>query len=239
MRIRLAIPDRYVSAPVLDAALEATTRAAQAQMSAGDAPTFTDLLRSGVRWQPEHFADGEHFDLPETIGERGWGDCDDLSSALAAELRATGQDPGAVARVIRSGPDRWHAIVQLSDGRTLDPSVMAGMKSRNSIKGAVGRPMAEVGESAIAIAPYHGEYWVRTDVPWGPGHLSSINHSKSLEHAFDRSIVGALATGRFLDWSHAADRTRLGELYEQAIAHDMEKDGTPWENRNGLWLARF
>lgn len=216
MRIRIAVPDKFASADVLDAALEATTRAAQAQMTAGDAPTFSDLLRSGVRWQPERFADGEHFDLPRVIGERGWGDCDDLSSSLAAELRARGIDPGARARVVRSGPSRWHAIVQLSDGSIVDPSVMAGMKPRSGtgIHGAIAKPMASVGESAIAIAPYRGQWWARTDVPWGTGHLTSINSDDTSARALDRSIVGALACGASISWPYCSDRTVLGQLYD-------------------------
>jgi len=248
MRIRLAIPDRFVSAPVLDAALEATTQAATSQMTAGEAPTFSDLLRSGVRWRPEHFSDGEHFDLPEIIGERGWGDCDDLSPALAAELRASGADPGATARVIRSGPERWHAIVQLSDGSVLDPSKMAGMKSTKGLHGAIARPMAAVGESAVAIAPYQGEWWARTDVPWGPAHLSSLSRSKYLDRALDRSIAGAICCGGPLGWEHSGDRTILGSLYEEAMASDFERSqrnpvpfAGHWQNvgRCGPYVARF
>lgn len=250
MRIRLAIPDRYVSAPVLDAALEATTQAATAQMRAGDAPTFSQLMRSGVRWRPEAFEDGEHFDLPAVIGERGWGDCDDLSSALAAELRATGQDTGAVARVVRSGPERWHAIVQLSDGRILDPSRMAGMRSNRGLKGAIASPMAAVGESAMAVAPHQGRWFVRTDVPWGDAHVASIGSSRDLDVAMDRSIVGAIDCGACIGWSHSADRQVLGELFARTVEHDARElskvaramnHDPAWQNCGtcGPWIARF
>ena len=240
MRIRLAIPDRYVSAGVLDAALEATTLAAQSQMADGSAPTFTDLLRSGVRWRPEQFSDGEHFDLPTVIGERGWGDCDDLAPSLAAELRARGQDPGARARVLRSGPDRWHAIVQLSDGRIVDPSRMAGMKSRSGVRGATTRPMASVGQSAIALAPFRGEWWARTDVPWQDGHLASIAHDRNPAAAFDRSVVGALACGEHLGWQHFADRETLGRLFEDVASGEVANElWTHAQNTRGPMIARF
>lgn len=247
MRIRLAIPDRYVSAPVLDAALEATTQAATSQMRAGDAPTFTDLLRSGVRWRPESFSDGEHFDLPAIIGERGWGDCDDLSSALAAELRASGQDPGARARVFRSAPDRWHAVVQLSDGTVVDPSRMAGMRSTQGIRGAIASPMAAVGESAMAIAPHQGRWFVRTDVPWGDAHVASIGSARDLDRAMDRSIVGAIDCGACVGWHHSQDRAFIGELFARTIDNDgrnveryLNQDPT-WINtgKRGPWIARF
>lgn len=227
MRIRLAIPDKHVTAPVLDAVLEATTRAAAQQMAAGEAPTFSDLLRQGVRWRPEPFTDGEHFDLPSVMGERGWGDCDDMGPALAAELRARGQDPGARSRVIRSGPERWHAIVELSDGTILDPSRMAGMRSSGQgVRGAITRPMAAVGESAIAIVPYRGEWWARTDVPWGTRHLVSVSRAPVAADALDHSIAGALACGQSVAWNHFNDRSALGQLYEDVARGKL---GPQWQ----------
>lgn len=243
MRIRLAIPDRHATAPVIDAALEACTRAAASQMSAGDAPTFSELLRKGVRWKPEAFEDGEHFDLPEVIGARGWGDCDDLAPALAAELRASQADPGAVARVVRSGPERWHAIVQLSDGTTIDPSIMAGMRSKRGIRGALAKPMAKVGESAIAVAPYLGQWFARTDVPWDAGHVVSISSDHDLARAVNRSIVGALSCGSDLAWPHATDRTTLGSLYYEIVDAHADPRGLSkrWQSyrRNAPVIARF
>jgi hypothetical protein len=220
MRIRIAIPDEHVTAPILDAALEATTRAAEVQQLSGAGPTFTQMLRAGVRWKPEPFTDGEHFDLPAVIGARGWGDCDDLAPSLAAELRR--QDPGARARVVKSGPERWHAIVQLSDGRILDPSAMAGMRSSKGVQGALARPMTGVGESAIAIARHHGDWWSRTDVPWDHAHIASTSHHPILSQALDQSIVGALLCGTGIGWAHAYDRKRLGELYADIVGADGE-----------------
>ena len=128
MRIRIAVPDRHISPDVLNAALEATTVANQEMLASGDAEPISDGIRMGrVKWKPEPFRDGEHFDLTKTVTERGWGDCDDLAPALAAELRETGKDPGARAVVKKSGPKRWHAVTELSSGRIVDPSAMAGM----------------------------------------------------------------------------------------------------------------
>lgn len=234
MRIRLAIPDQHVTAPVLDAALEATTLAGMSQMRAGEAPTFTELLRSGVRWRPENFADGEHFDLPAVCAERGWADCDDLAPSLAAELRAKGFDPGARARVIRSGPERWHAIVETSDGRIIDPSVMAGMKARGTpagIRGAIARPMVAVGESGVALALHNGRSWARTDVPWGDGHLASVAASKDPLRALDASIEGALACGACVGWAHAQDRTFLASLYDDVASGAWRSSGAPTVRR--------
>jgi hypothetical protein len=128
MRIRIAVPDRHISPAVLNAALEATTVANQEMLASGDAEPISEGIRMGqVKWKPEPFRDGEHFDLTKTVSERGWGDCDDLAPALAAELRESGKDPDARAIVKKSGPKRWHAVTELSDGRIVDPSAMAGM----------------------------------------------------------------------------------------------------------------
>lgn len=234
MRIRLAIPDRHVTAPILDAALEATTRAAEVQQLAGEGPTFSELLRMGVRWRPENFADGEHFDLPAVIGQRGWADCDDLAPCLAAELRR--QDPGAVARVVRSGPDRWHAIVQTSDGQILDPSAMAGMRTGKGVHGAIARPMTTVGSNAIAIAPYQGEAWVRTDVPWADGHLASTAHDRSVMRALDRSIAGAMCAGVGVGWPHAFNRAVVGDIWG-SIADAFGGSGAEYDQMQTLIAA--
>lgn len=193
MRIKLAIPDRHVTAGVIDAALEATTRAAQSQMQSGDAPTFSDMMRDGVRWRPESYSDGEHFDLPSVVGQRGWGDCDDLAPALAAEIRQ--YDPGARAIAVRSGPNRWHCIVQLTDGTLIDPSQIAGMRRRQGIPPAVSRPMGYPGETIIGIASHRGDWVVRTDVPWADAHLSSLARHRDLDRAFADSISGAVTVG--------------------------------------------
>jgi hypothetical protein len=132
MRMRIAVPESHVSPSVIDAALEAVTRLDEHMISSGQAPTSYDLAEAGAIWKPEPPGD-EHFDHVGTIAARGWGDCDDWAPAHAATLRASGADPGAVARVVSSGPNMFHALVQKSDGSWEDPSVMAGMKPMEQI----------------------------------------------------------------------------------------------------------
>jgi hypothetical protein len=130
MRIRVAVPEEYVQADVINAALEAVTRLDEHMIRSGQSPTSHELVQAGARWHPEPPGD-EHFDHGGTIAQRGHGDCDDWAPLHAATMRATGQDPGAAAIVIPSGPNTWHAVVQKSDGHVLtgsdDISVMAGM----------------------------------------------------------------------------------------------------------------
>lgn len=130
MRIRIAVPDEHLTPEIIDPVLEAVTRVNEHLIQSGQTPTATELVKGGAIWRPENLGD-EHFDHGATIKERGWGDCDDWAPLKAAELRATGEDPYAVARVIPSGPNTYHAIVH-SQGRDLlgpeDISVQAGMK---------------------------------------------------------------------------------------------------------------
>lgn len=128
MRIRIAVPDEHVGAEVVDPALEAVTKLNEYMLDTGQTPTSYELIRRGARWRPEDPGD-EHFDHGGTIASRGWGDCDDWAPLHAATLRRTGQDPGARARVIPSGPNTFHALVERSDGTIEDPSIAAGMKS--------------------------------------------------------------------------------------------------------------
>ncbi len=169
MRIQYAIPESAVSADVLDAALETSTRANEALFAGDQIPLLSTLIRRGqVKWKPEPYGDGEHFDLAHQIGPRGWADCDDLAPYLAAELRATGKDPGATAIARRSGPKRWHAVVLKSDGQILDPSVWAGMLKHRQppgVQGAINRALTEPGGGAIGIREYHGRVAARCDLP--------------------------------------------------------------------------
>lgn len=69
---------------------------------------------------------------PEVL-RRGSGDCEDLSAWRAAELRASGEDPGARVDVYRSGPRRLHAVVRRGDGSFEDPSRRLGMNAKPPI----------------------------------------------------------------------------------------------------------
>lgn len=175
MRIRLAVPPDLTADETrasLDAALEAVTAAQVPLVRRGRIPAFARAARDGrVRWRPEPPGD-EHFDLASTVLRRGWGDCDDLAPWHAASLRAAGVDPGARAVVRPSGPSRWHAVVQRSDGRIDDPSETAGMRSvvSGSAHGyaPMWAPMAwrdDAPAHAIAAHPWRGQWVARADLP--------------------------------------------------------------------------
>lgn len=214
MRIRLAIPDRLVTPEALEAALEATSLANEQAILRGEVPPLTEAIKKGVRWKPEPFTDGEHFDLAHQVTARKWGDCDDLAPWLTGELRATGQDPGAVSRVYKSGPDRWHVVTQTSDGEILDPSKWAGMGKKSAqVSGGVhavtARPFARMGEGALCCVPHNGHYWSRVDLPFpgAAGHIASHSRARSPEESLYRAISGAIACGEEID-SDLCDRAR-------------------------------
>jgi hypothetical protein len=196
-----------VTPETLEAALEATALAAEQSIRNGDVPGLMEAIARGVKWQPEPFTDGEHFDLPDQVMGRGWGDCDDLAPWLAGELRATGEDPDARPRVYKSGPDRWHVVVQTSDGQILDPSKWAGMGAKKSqvsgyggVRGAIAKPFARPGEGAIAVMPRHGRFWARCDVPYPDScaHLASHARAMDPDTAIERAVAGAIACGDVL-----------------------------------------
>lgn len=219
MRIRLAIPARAVSAPALDAALEAATRANETLMAQGAAPSLTDMIRGGVRWKPEPFNDGEHFDLAPTVARRGWGDCDDLATALAAEMRLQG-DEGARAfvRRSRSSPNRWHALVRAGDGREYDPSVWAGMKEARGAS-ATTQPVSVSGRGAIICMPHQGRWHCRADVP-APGgvHLSGYGRAHVIGDALEEAVSGAALMQEICgDEESDADVVSVGNLFADAV----------------------
>jgi hypothetical protein len=132
MRLVVGIPEPHVSKEVLEPAAEAVTRLNEQQIERGEVPTFHEALSKGmVKWKPEPPGE-ERFDHARTVINRGWGDCDDLAPWRAASARATGEDPGARAVMLRRSPTLWHAVVQMSDGRIEDPSKEAGMGRGNA-----------------------------------------------------------------------------------------------------------
>lgn len=175
MRINVAIPEAHVDAPVLDAALEAVTRLNESMLERNEIPTFEKALQYGIKWKPEPPGD-EHFDHGHEVMKRKWGDCDDLAPLHAASLRHTGVDPEARAIVYQSGPKRWHAVVQRSDGTIDDPSRRAGMgKEVSGVMGAWLPPMIEAPRGVsgayivrpqIAMRPMRGWIQARADLPW-------------------------------------------------------------------------
>lgn len=244
MRINVAVPEAHVSAPVLDAALEATTRLNESLIKSGEVPLF-DQVRSGIRWKPEPPGD-EHFDHAGVVLGRRWGDCDDMAPYAAASMRASGEDPGATAIVKKSGPKRWHAVVQRSDGSIRDPSKETGMGQRVHGVHGVGLPMmgyperSEVGtflmRPQLALRPLRDragqvESWqARTDLPWHwlPGTSPTDVAMVSLHQSptSSQAVVGACAGLARLGLANDVDPDMLDRL--AAIADACE--GVGWED---------
>jgi len=246
MRVNVAIPEAHVSRPILDAALEATTRLNESMLKAGDVPPFREAVNA-VRWKPEPPGD-EHFDHAGVVLGRGWGDCDDLAPWHAASLRVTGQDPGARAFVKKSGPTRWHAVVQRSDGSVDDPSKEAGMGQRsNGVMGGalpmMMQPASVVGEVGtflvrpqLALRPVldrsgEPEAWqARADLPWHwvPGRsptdvaMVSLHASPVSSQAVTGACEGLIALGEANDVD--------GELLDRAAAIADACEGASWED---------
>lgn len=211
MRVQIAIPEEHVTKPVLDGALEAVTRLNEQMIRKGDTPTDEQLIAQGARWKPEPPGQ-EHFDNGAVIASRGHGDCDDWAPLRAARLRVTGEDPGAIAEVRKSGHKRWHATVTRSDGTEDDPSLDAGMPGPARVLGQRGSwvPLMPrvhgvgsfINTPALALRPVadrHGEieaWQARADLPWHwhpgntPGDLAMVTLHQS--PVSDQAIVGAV-----------------------------------------------
>lgn len=87
-------------------------------------PKLPSVYDAGVKYRRER---GEHWRHVQDVLGAGWGDCEDLATARAGELRARGGDPRAKVVIRRTGPKMTHAIVQRGDGTTEDPSRRLGM----------------------------------------------------------------------------------------------------------------
>jgi len=210
MRVQLAIPDQHVSPEVVEPLLEAGARLNQKLIVAGQAPTFTEALQEGVRWQPEP-PGLERFDHAAAVHGRGHGDCDDLVPMRVAELRETGEDPHAIGRIMRTGKKTWHAYVERGDGSWEDPSEEAGMVVPiNGIRPPCCRAMTPERRVAAKVDKMAvGAYRSRVEVPWigGPYKLSCEAIEGDPVDALSTAIAGAyligeasgLATPEYLD----------------------------------------
>lgn len=252
MRLNVAVPEAHVSAPVLNAALEAVTRLDESLLKDGSVPTAKEAIKNGVKWAPEPFS-SEHFDHAGLVTRRGQGDCDDLAPYHAASLRHTGEDPEAKAIVRRSGPHRWHAIVQRSDGSIDDPSRWAGMGKRDdsSVRGASLALMYQPPSSqrvsgadspllmpAMSMRPDKGEWGTRVDIPWferkhGNWHPTDYAMSSLVRHldpitSLVRSIEGACKVGLCAGFAHPQNINRLCALADAA-------EGVGFEELAGLY----
>ena len=230
MDVRIAIPEEHVSAPVLNAGLEAVTRLNEQLIREGSSPTFGEAVKSGVRWKPEP-PGLESFDHGGKVAARGWGDCDDLAPLRSASLRVSGEDKGARAVVFKSGPGRWHAIVKRSDGTFEDPSQTAGMNVR---KGSVaaGIPPAVVGcgmrssvsgpvRPWVAVKPFDNGHLARVDLPFVAGVLPLVGeeHALSFTHygatpakALSGCMAGACVVGGATELTHEEHLEKLWAL---------------------------
>lgn len=122
LRVRMTLP---ASPRVLAAALEGLVCANCALMEKSPLPP---LYSTRVRYQPEPPRTQEQWQTAPQVLQSGYGDCEDLASYRAAELRMRGEP--ARVRVVRTGVRRWHAIVQRGDGAIEDPSRRLGMGNR-------------------------------------------------------------------------------------------------------------
>jgi Transglutaminase-like superfamily len=87
--------------------------------------TLPSILDGSVRYRPEPPGSEEWRTVDEVV-RSGYGDCEDLAAALAAELRVRRRIP-ARAIVRRANVGRGYHAVVWSRGRELDPSRWLGM----------------------------------------------------------------------------------------------------------------
>lgn len=227
MRIRLVVPDGDVAPGLIEPALETVTQTNVRHMMAG-MPDIRDAIAAGrVKWKPEPPGD-EHFDLARTVMRRGWGDCDDLAPAHAAALRFTGEDPGAKAIIRKSGQNRWHAIVQRSDGSIDDPSRDAGM-GKGRVSGAHVPLTRSVACLGLSGRRWKNGYCARTELPLLDGglavHVVGVGPGPAIEAAHGAAQLAAVLGERDANIEYRALRDILAGVDPEAVSERYSVDG--------------
>jgi len=114
---------------LLEALLEAVTGINATILSRGAEVLGAELpllYDAGVRYQREPRGREEWQTVLGNLRRRR-GDCEDLATHRAAELRVYEGEP-ARAVVRRTGPRTLHAVVERADGTIEDPSKVLGMR---------------------------------------------------------------------------------------------------------------
>lgn len=125
IEIRLRVPWNAAGIRCALAALTTVNRLMLRSAAANGQP-YPALYESGVRYKrqpgPERFRP-----IPEVYRRQG-GDCDQLASWRAAELREQGI--AAIAIPKRINNHLYHVVVRYPDGHLEDPSELLGMRSK-------------------------------------------------------------------------------------------------------------
>jgi hypothetical protein len=145
-------------ADAFEAALEGLTRVNEGLMQR---ETLPPLYEAGVRYRDEPRDVWKHA---VDVGHDKFGDCEDLAAYRAAELRVSGEDPGAYVTTYKSGPNRYHAVVARSGGLVEDPSRVLGMGQKKMKPIERGRSVNVLGDD-----PLPGENAITFEVIKLPG----------------------------------------------------------------------
>ncbi len=119
----------FSSAADLGIALDATTAWNVLALKRDPLPSIYDAGVVYAREPQCRTSDGrermcEEFVTAHEVRRRGFGDCDDLGTWRAAELRLAGELAQAIPKPSAVG---WHIVVRRGDGSIEDPSARLGM----------------------------------------------------------------------------------------------------------------
>jgi hypothetical protein len=117
VKATLNLPD---NAAVVEAALEGLVQADIVLIRSGLVPPYPH--DTNVIYQLEPPGE-EDWKLAHNGIRDGWMDCEDIAAWVVAGDRVTGQDPGARVVLIKTGPNKLHAVVMHTGGGIEDPCV--------------------------------------------------------------------------------------------------------------------
>lgn len=102
----------------------------RANVPKGQYPVIEGIQAGRIRYRrrdpKEHWQSWREMTQPMFGGEIAYGDCEDLSAAVAAELGYNGIP--ARTYVYKSGPKLYHVVVKTDQWGLIDPSRDAGME---------------------------------------------------------------------------------------------------------------
>lgn len=192
-----------------DAALSGLQALDEEILMEGLAPM--SVYDSGARYKTEPRETWRHA---IDVANEGWGDCEDLAAYRAAGLRVSGEDPEARIVTYKTGPKRYHAVVERAGGIIEDPSANLGMHIPASKRGLYAVQMMDDtgpevmmgedtdGTGTVTVDVYRsGKGWsavVRFPMPSGRALITKTSVAPTQEAAVKKAGSAAVDVAKTL-----------------------------------------
>jgi hypothetical protein len=222
LHVKMEVPADPAS---LTAALEGLVRLSQAQLVSGLAGDgHPPLYASRVVYRRERPGEEDWKSIDRLFAD-GEGDCEDLASARAAQLRHEGEQASAIVVPTRTG--KFHAVVLRESGEIEDPSrILLAMEAKHMPKQKTKICIRDVGDhcvGSIEVPMAGGQKLSAHEVGWDPWAALHKVISSVLKVASDPAVASMLPPQAAIALQVAA---RIADMSPEGLKRLLGDDRT-------------